>query len=53
MVHALIVGALAVTSANWPWPPLLKLAVVGSGGVLASFVVAAMLLRFPRVRRVI
>ena len=47
MVHALIVGALAVASANWPWPPLLKLAVVGSSGVLASFVVAAMLLRLP------
>jgi hypothetical protein len=47
-LHALIVGALAVASANWPWPPLHKLAVLGSGGVLASFVVAAMLLRLPQ-----
>lgn len=37
-----------MASANLPWSPLLKLAVVGSGGVLASFVVAAMLLCLPQ-----
>ena len=40
-----------MASANWPWPPQLKVAVVSSGVVLASFVVASMLLRLPGVRR--
>lgn len=40
----------AVASANWPWPPLFKVAVVSSGVVLASVVVASMLLSLPGVR---
>ena len=40
----------ALASANWPWPPLLKVAVVSSGVVLASFEVASMLLSLPGVR---
>jgi hypothetical protein len=44
-------GRAAVASANWPWPPLFKVAVVSSGVVLALFVVASMLLSLPVVRR--
>jgi fucose 4-O-acetylase-like acetyltransferase len=53
IVHAPIVVALAVASASWQLPPLVKFAVVGSGVVVASFVVAALLLRLPGVRRII
>lgn len=53
IVHAPIVVALAVVSASWPLPPLVKFVVIGSAGVVASFAVAAMLLRLPGVRRVI
>jgi surface polysaccharide O-acyltransferase-like enzyme len=53
IVHAPIMVALAVASANWPLPPLVKLAVIGSAGVVASFIVAAMLLKVPGARRVL
>jgi surface polysaccharide O-acyltransferase-like enzyme len=53
IVHAPILVALTVASANWPLPPLVKSALVGSAGVVASFIVAAMLLRVPGTRRVL
>jgi hypothetical protein len=53
IVHAPIVVALAVASANSRLPPLLKFVLIGSGGVVASFAVAALLLRLPVVRRVL
>jgi surface polysaccharide O-acyltransferase-like enzyme len=53
IVHAPIVVALARASANWTLPPLIKFAAIGSGGVVSSFVVAAVLLRLPGLRRVI
>jgi surface polysaccharide O-acyltransferase-like enzyme len=53
IVHAPIMVALAVASADWPLPPLVKFAVIGSAGVVASFIVAAMLLKVPGARRVL
>ncbi len=53
IVHAPIVVALAVATANWRLPPLVKFAAIGSAGVAASFVVAALLLKVPGLRRVL
>jgi hypothetical protein len=53
IVHAPIVVGLAVALAGWALPPLLKFAIVGTGGIAASFAIAAGLLRLPGARHVI
>jgi fucose 4-O-acetylase-like acetyltransferase len=53
IVHAPIVVGLSVVLASWSVPPALKFVVVGAAALMASFAVAAALLRLPGARRVI
>jgi peptidoglycan/LPS O-acetylase OafA/YrhL len=53
IVHAPILVGLSVALAGWAVPPALKFAVVGAGAIVASFAVAAGLLRLPGAQRVI
>lgn len=53
IVHAPVVVGASVALAGWEAWPLLKFGVVGSASVIASFAVAALLLRLPGARRVL
>lgn len=53
IVHAPVVVGASVALAGWEAWPLLKFGVVGSVSVMASFAVAALLLRLPGARRVL
>jgi fucose 4-O-acetylase-like acetyltransferase len=53
IVHAPIVVAMSVAMSGVTLPPALKFIVVGTVSVLASFIVAAALLRLPGARRVL
>lgn len=53
IVHAPIVVGLSVALSGWVLPPLLKFVIVGAGGTVASFLVAAGSLRLPGARRVL
>jgi surface polysaccharide O-acyltransferase-like enzyme len=53
IVHAPIVVALSVALSSATIPPALKFIIVGASSIVASFVVAAAVLRLPGARRVI
>lgn len=53
IVHAPVLVGISVALASWDVWPLLKFGVVGSFSVVASFVMAALLLRLPGARRVL
>jgi fucose 4-O-acetylase-like acetyltransferase len=53
IVHAPVLVGLSVALAGWAAPPALKFVLVGAGAVVASFAVAAALLRVPGAHRVI